>query len=386
MGTFEANDHARMLINRILDSGRVSYGPLSKQFEKDFAALHGAKYGVLSNSGTSSLQVALQAMKEIHGWSDGDEVIVPATTFVATANVVLHNRLTPVLVDVEPVTYNINPSMVSAAITDKTRAIIPVHLFGQPANMTGLRKVIDGHDIKVVEDSCECMFATHAGTSVGTLGDIGCFSTYVAHLVTTGVGGISITNNPDYAKKMRSLVNHGRDGIYISFDDDSGDEEVIERRFHFESVGHSFRVTEFEAALGLSQIQDGVWQEMIATRRRNASRLLAALQPVKGKLVLPKVGKKNSHSWMMFPIVVRDDSKWPLVKKLEAAGVETREMLPLINQPIYQNNPSIKMPYGYPVSEWLIRGGFYVGCHQGLTLDDMEYMAEVVLLALGSDG
>jgi perosamine synthetase len=395
VGTFTVSERARELVNEVLDSGRISYGPLSQEFEQRMAMLHGNKYGVLSNSGTSSLQVALQAMKELHGWEDGDEVIVPATTFVATVNIVLHNRMTSVLVDIEPDTYNINPAMVEAAITDRTRAVIAVHLFGQQANMKELRKVLDGKPIKLIADSAECMFATHHTQPVGYWADISCFSTYTAHLVTTGVGGLSITNHPDYAAKMRSLVNHGRDGVYISIDDsDSKDREVTERRFKFDSIGHSFRITELEAALGLAQTEHGVWQAMIAKRQHNASVLTSALYPVRDRLAIPKVGAGNSHVWMMYPIVLKDGgeqaplddirqkaNKWPLVHFLEERGIETREMLPLLSQPIYQRlwGKSVLVPNSTPVSEWVLRGGFYVASHQGLDASDMQYIADAII-------
>ena len=382
VGTFSVSDRARELVNEVLDSRRISYGPMSQEFEQRMAMLHGNKYGVLSNSGTSSLQVALQAMKELHGWEDGTEVIVPATTFVATVNIVLHNRMTPVLVDIEPDTYNINPAMVREAITDKTRAVIGVHLFGQQANMKELRKVLDGKPIKVIADSAECMFATHYTQPVGYWADISCFSTYTAHLVTTGVGGLSITNNPDYAAKMRSLVNHGRDGVYISIDDSDGkDREVTERRFKFDSIGHSFRITELEAALGLAQTEHGVWQAMIAKRQHNASALTSALYPVRDRIAIPKVGVGNTHSWMMYPLVLREGDKWPLVHFLEEKGIETREMLPLLSQPIYQRlwGKSVMVPNSTPVSEWVLRGGFYVGCHQTLDASDMQYIADTII-------
>jgi CDP-6-deoxy-D-xylo-4-hexulose-3-dehydrase len=281
VGTFETTDRMRKLVNEVLDTGRLSYGPMSRKFEKKFAGIRGAKYAVLSNSGTSALHIALQALKEIHGWDDGDEVIVPASTFVATSNIVLHNNMVPVFVDVDPLSYNIDTAKIEAAVTDKTRAIIPVHLYGQPADMTEVTRIAKTYNFKVIEDSCECAFATHRDRMVGTWGDISCFSTYIAHLVTTGVGGLSVTSDPRYAAKMRSIVNHGRDGIYISIDDDDNvthevKREIISKRFKFETVGHSFRVTELESALGVAQLSD--WKTMIKKRIDNAYHLNTLLE------------------------------------------------------------------------------------------------------------
>lgn len=374
VGTFTTTPRMRALVNQVLDSNRLSYGPMSRELEGRFAAAHGCRYGVLSNSGTSSLQVALQALKELGGWQDGDEVIVPAVTFVATVNVVLHNRLRPVLVDVNPCTYNIDPFLVKEALSERTRAIIPVHLFGHPADVNLLRRhALEGRpDIKIIEDSCECMYATHHGQSVGSLGDIACFSTYVAHLMTTGVGGIATTNNPEYAAKMRSLVNHGRDGIYLDVDTESS-REVIERRFHFESVGHSFRITELEAALGVAQLDE---MPAIVRRRQSNARLLSAgLADLEAHLQLPTIQHHSSHSFMMYPLVLLGDVKADFTHYLEQRGIETRDMLPLTNQPVYQDMID---PDDYPVADWINKRGLYIGCHQDLTTADIDYAIEVI--------
>lgn len=385
VGDFRVTPRMRELVNQVLDTERISYGPLSREFESKFAQIHGCKYGVLSNSGTSSLHVALQTLKELHGWEDGDEVIVPAVTFVVTVNIVLNNRMKPVLADVSNKYYNITPYEVNQKKTDKTRCIIPVHLFGQPADVNknikpDLKYNLDGihKNVKIIEDSCECMFATRVGESVGSMGDIGCFSTYVAHLITTGVGGVATTNNPDYAKKMRSLVNHGRDGIYISIDDDNEvSQEILSRRFNFESIGHSFRITELEAALGVAQLE--TWPEMIFTRGLNAAALTEQLKDLEDRIQLPTIAPGNSHSWMMYPIVIRGEKNSEFRDKLclylEERGIETRGMLPLIRQPAYKG---LWNPEDYPVADWLWHNGFYCGIHQFLSTEDLEYMSEVI--------
>lgn len=371
VGTFKATPKMRELVGNVLDSGRLSYGPYSKELESRFAADHNCKYGVLSNSGTSSLQVALQALKEIHGWRDDDEVIIPAVTFVATANIVLHNRMRPVLVDVDPLTYNIDPELVEDAITERTRVVIPVHLFGQSADMMSLHGVLKGEDIRIIEDSCEAMYAWHYGERVGSMGDIGCFSTYVAHLLTMGVGGIAITNEPLYATKMRSLVNHGRDGIYVDMDTESSP-EVISRRFKFDRVGHSFRITELEAAIGVAQLD--FIENQIQSRLSNSLYLTRNLRVYQDRIQLPTIAWGNTHSFMMYPIVYAGD-KLDFTNFLEERGIETREMLPLTNQPVYRN---LWKEEDYPVAEWINNFGFYVGCHQDLEVEDLDYMIEVI--------
>jgi perosamine synthetase len=170
LGTFVVTPHTRELVSRVLDTGRISYGPMCKEVEKRLAGLHDCNFAVLSNSGTSSLQVALQALKELYNWQDGDEVLVPAVTFVATANIVLHNRLKPVLVDVDAEYYDMNAELAEEAITPRTRAIIPVHLFGQASNISVLSQLAAKHGLKVIEDSCETMFVSHNDKKAGSWG------------------------------------------------------------------------------------------------------------------------------------------------------------------------------------------------------------------------
>ena len=364
VGDWQPSKRERQYVNQVFDSCRISYGPFSRQLEAKFSEMHGCEFGVLSNSGTSSLQVALQALKELHGWDDGGEVIVPSVTFCATVNIVLHNRMKPVLVDVEPDYYGIDVQALENAITPNTRAVIPVHLFGQSCDMSTILSgfVIERReDVRIIEDSCECVCGMHYNKPVGSWGDIGVFSFYVAHIITSGVGGIATTNNPDYAAKMRSLVNHGRDGIYIDIDDDCGIEgealrEVVSRRFNFESVGHSFRITELEAALALAQLE--MWQDNIEKRQANAEYLGLGLECLEDRLQLSKERLHTSHSYMMFPIILREGDKWDLINYLEERGIETREMLRLTDQPCYKG---LWDPDDYPVAKWLNERGYYIG-------------------------
>lgn len=372
VGAFYATAEMRKLVNQVLDSGRLSYGPLSRDFETRFAEMHSCSYGVLSNSGTSSLHVALQAMKELYHWQDGDEVIVPALTFVATINVVYHCRLTPVLVDVEPDYYAIDASQIEAAITQRTRCIIPVHPFGQPADLGAISLIAEKYNLRVIEDSCEAMFVRHGSDYVGSAGDVGCFSTYVAHIITGGVGGIGITNEIDLALRMRSLVNHGIDTSGLP----TGtryDPTFLSREFRFTSVGHSFRVTELEAALLLPQLAEAT--DIIKARQRNALRISSILQEWEDKelLQLPKTRPHAEHAYMVYPIVMLQARKFAIMAYLRSRGIECRDMLPLTNQPCYDFVQS-----KYPVAHRINQTGFYIGCHQYLTNDDFSHLNEMI--------
>jgi perosamine synthetase len=379
VGGLEVSALEKSLVNEVLDSNRLTYGPMSMRLEREFAAVHGSRFGLFMNSGTSALHIALAALKERHGWQDGDEVIVPAVTFVATSNIVLHNGMTPVFADVEADTYNIDPIKAAEKITSRTRAIIPVHLLGLPATMGPIQELAKKHNLAIIEDSCETMFAKYKGQPVGSLGDVGCFSTYVAHLLVTGVGGFAITNNAELAVDMRSLMNHGRDSIYISCSDDAGAdggrlEEIIEKRFLFVHVGHSFRCTELEAALGVGQLARS--GEIIARRKKIADYFTSELAPYSDVLQLPSCPEDRTHSFMLYGLVLRHDSKKDLVNFLERSNIETRDLLPLTNQPIYAKLFGNDLEDRYPVAKWVNRSGFYIGCHSYMSDAEVEFVTK----------
>ncbi len=378
VGGFAVSPRARRYIGEVLRSNRLSYGPFHRRFEAAFAAEHDSRHAVFCNSGTSALHIAVQALKEKHLWKDGDEVLVPAVTFIATSNVVLHNRLKPVFVDVDPLTYSIDPAKIEAKLTRRARAVIPVHLLGLPADMDPIRAIAARRDLKIVEDSAETMFARYKGRKVGSLGDVGCFSTYVAHYIMTGVGGLATTNDPDLIIRLRSLMNHGRDSIYLSIDDDKDAvgarlREIVAKRFQFVSVGHSFRATEFEAALGLAQLEKK--DAIVKARAATARRLTAGLREFEDRLQLPACPPDRDHVFMLYGLVLRGRDKTELVNFLETRGVETRGLFPLLNQPVYRRLFGDLEPR-YPVARMLNRSGFYIGCHQFMTADDVDYVIE----------
>ena len=376
----------RRYLDEVIASNRLSYGPMTQRLERDFGEMHDCRYSVFCNSGTSALHIALAALKERHGWADGDEVIVPAVTFVATSNIVLHNQMVPVFVDVERDTYNLDPRLLEEKITPRTRAIIPVHLLGLPCDMDPILDVARRHDLRIIEDSCETMFARYKGRSVGSFGDVGCFSTYIAHFIVTGVGGFATTNDPELAVLLKSLMNHGRDSIYLSITDDQGVSrerlfEIAAKRFSFVHVGHSFRCTELEAAIGLGQLEQR--EHIVRTRKANAAYFIERLKPVEDVLQLPATPPDRDHSFMLFGLVLREGHKRDLINYLEERNVETRDMLPLVNQPIYRKLFGEDLEERFPVAKWLNESGFYVGCHQYLTEQEREYVADTILAFFG---
>lgn len=357
LADWKATRKQKKLIKEVLKSGRLTYGDKTREFEKRFTEIHGAKHAIFTSSGTAALKISLHALKDKHGWKDGSEVIIPSVTFVATMNAVIMNNLKPVLVDVKKETANIDASLIEKAITPKTVAIIPVHLLGQPANMDGIMSLAKKHKLEVVEDSCETMFVNKLK------GTTACFSTYIAHLLVTGVGGFILTNDDKLAITMRSMLFHGRDESYLNIDDKPKD---IWKRFYFPRMGYSDRMTELEAAIGLGELDD--WQKMIKGRQWNAAYLTEQLLGY-AKFPFQKV---STHSFMFFPCYV--EKRDELMAHLEKNGIQTRTMMPLISQPI--TKPYLKKKY--PVAKYIEEKGLLLPCHQYLKKKDLDYIINTV--------
>lgn len=383
VGDLIIGPYAKKLIARTLSKNRLTYGPLTARFESQFARLCGVRYALFTSSGTCALQVALHALKIIHKWQDGDEVIVPSVTFIATSNIVLHNNFRPVFVDIDPLTYNINTELIERAITKKTKCIIAVNLFSQPARMGAIMKIARRHNLKVLVDSCETMGVDYHFKPLGQWGDIVCFSTYASHLLVTGVGGFMTTNNSRYATMMRSLMNHGRDSIYYYIDQDNEAKtaksffKMVDRRFSFIEAGYSYRLTEMEAAIGLEGLKR--LGEEIKTRRKNFKFLLENLKKFDKDLQLPRIENWEETSCMMFPIIIKKHSKIKrekIINFLETMGIETRYAMPLLNQPVYKKRIFGNIENNYPVAKWINRNGFYIGCHPYLSKNDLLFVVK----------
>lgn len=380
IGGFNISTRAKQLVAQVLESNRITAGPMTEAFEREIARAHNCQFAIMCNSGTSALHAAVACLKEQCGWSDGDEVLVPALTFIASSNVVLYAGLTPVFVDVDPVHYTIDPAQIERHITSRTRAIMPVHVAGQAAEMPAIVEIARKHDLRVIEDAAESMFADIDGQPVGSFGDVACFSTYAAHIISTGVGGLCTTNDADLCVMLKSFMNHGRDAIYIRMDDDRDAHgealrTIVDRRFSFVRLGHSFRATELEAALGIAELEQ--LTESLDARSRNAQRLTDSLSLCADRLQLPHARPGYSHRFMFYPVTILDPSihRDDLVMHLEGDGIETRPMLPLLNQPIYRKRFG-DLSDRYPIAHHIYERSFYVGSHPELTNDDVDYVVD----------
>jgi perosamine synthetase len=273
-----------------LKSGWLTTGRNVKTFEDNFARYVGCKHAVAVNSGTAALHIALDAV----GISEGDEVIVPAMTFAATAEVVLYFKAKPVLIDCEPDTFNLDPDKIEAAITSKTKAIIPVHFGGQPCEMDQILAIAKKYNLKVIEDAAHALPTSDHGRTVGTIGDITCFSFYATKTITTGEGGMATTENPEWAERMRMMSLHG-----ISHD--AWKRYTKEGSWYYEILypGFKYNLTDIAAAIGIQQLKK--CNEFWEARQRIAMNYSKAFADLK-EIQLPACRNGVQHAWHLFVI------------------------------------------------------------------------------------
>lgn len=380
VGTVPISPQAIRAVNQVLRAKRLSWGPFTQKLETQFAKKHQVSHAQFVSSGMTSLLLALLTLKQIHNWPDGSEIIVPALTFPPTINAVLLTGLTPVFVDIEPAYYTIDPTLLERALTQKTRAVIAVHIAGLPAAVDQLAKFAKDHKLSLIEDAAQAMFTAIAGKPVGSFGDIACFSTSSGHVLSTGIGGFFCTNNDELARQAKSLANYGRDISYQAIDQTRSQTGAplrasITSRFRFTNVGFNGKATELEAAIALTQMKS--WQVALKLRQHNARRLSQGLASLGLPLQLPKSRPNAEHAFMLYPIVLSDAAidRDRLCFFLESQGIETRPFFPIVDQPIYQRY--FKTPEKtYPISTATSRQGFYIGCHQELSDKDIDYMVE----------
>jgi len=301
-------------------SGWVSSkGPFIEKFEEKFSSYIGLKYGISTSNGTTALHLALAAL-EI---KRGDEVIVPDLTFASVANVIIYTGAKPVFVDSHPEYWCIDPSKLEEKITKKTRAIIPVHLYGHPCNMDSIMETAKDHNLYVIEDCAEAHGAKYKGRKVGTFGDIACFSFYGNKIITTGEGGMCLTKNEDLAEKIRVFRDHGMD---------------TKKKYWHQVIGFNYRMTNLQAALGVAQLEK--IDNFIERKRKIAKTYNTFLKNVQGVTLHPEMPWAKNVYWL-YSILIdakkyginRDD----LMEKLAQKGIETRHFFyPMHIMPPYK--------------------------------------------------
>jgi len=336
-----------------------STGKYLAQFEQSFARYCGSQHGIATTSGTTALHLAVAAA----GLGPGDEVIMPTFTIAATVFAALYAGATPVLVDVEPDTWTMRVDEVAAKAGPRTRAILPVHMYGHPCDMDPLRQLAEHNRLLILEDAAEVHGAEYKGRKCGSLGDAACFSFYANKIVSTGEGGMVVTNDDAFAERCRSLKNLG-------FNRD--------RRFLHDAVGFNYRMTNIQAAIGLAQLEKV--DEYVASRRRHAARYTALLQNVEG-LRLPVERPWARNVYWMYGVIVEDAfgcSRDDLMRGLAERGVETRTFfIPMHEQPVFQQRGLFRNE-SYPVASDIGRRGLYLPSSTGLADEEIAYVVDAV--------
>ncbi|MBU0672164.1 MAG: DegT/DnrJ/EryC1/StrS family aminotransferase [Candidatus Margulisbacteria bacterium] len=384
-GTMTVTDEAKRLLNEIIGSGFLSSGKYVRQFEKEFARLIGTKEAVAVSSGTDADTLALAVLYD-YGAKRGDEVIVPALSFVATGNAVLHAGFTPIFVDVELDSLNIDPDKIEAAITERTLAIMPVHLMGKPAEMDKIMALAKKHDLYVVEDAAEAHGSVYKGKNVGTIGDMAAYSLYVAHMISTVEGGIITTDDPEYAEILRSLRSHGRscncNSCVLNMGDKSCEKRFrnsLDMRFVFERVGYSSKMNELEAAIGLGNIK--AWPEHLGKRKANLQRMMDKFAAFAPHLLTFRIESYEEIGPHAFPIIIGKDASFSrdeFVDHLQERGIDSRNLF--LSMPTQCPGFAYlgKKIGEFPVAEHLGNNGLHIGIHQDLGFEQIDYVIEVI--------
>lgn len=332
-------------VMEVLDSGMLVQGPRAAQLEEKFADVCGTQFAIATSSGTTALHVALLA----HEIGQGDEVITTPFTFMASVNAILYVGATPVFVDVEEDTFNINPQLIEAAITPQTKAILLVHLYGYPCNMEAITKIANKHNLEIIEDACQAIGAKFQGKMVGSFGT-GCFSMYATKNIMAGEGGMITTSDENIAKRCRMIRNHG-----------------MQRRYYHDMLGYNFRISDLHAAIGLVQIDR--LREFTDARNANAKFLNNHLTTVKSPVVKPGY----DHVWHQYTIRVNEGrDRDAAVVKLNEFGIGTGIFYPV---PAYRQAHLVAAGFGdlyLPVTEELVKEVISLPVHPQLSQADLD--------------
>lgn len=360
------DDREEQAVLAVLRSGWVSQGPKVAEFEQVFAGYVGAQHAVATTSCTTALHMCLLAA----GVGSGDEVIVPSLSFIATANVVAHCGATPVFVDVDPLTCTIDPSCIAAAITDRTKAVIPVHQMGLPADLDQIAALARGHGLALIEDAACAIGSAYKGRRIGGHGNLACFSFHPRKIITTGEGGMITTNDPELAAKLRRMRQHG---MSVSDLQRHGAGKVIIERYP--EIGYNYRMTDLQAAVGIVQMQK---LPFILSRRAGiAAAYTKAFERVPS-VRAPFVPSYASHSFQSYCLELLPDapvSRDTLLQVLLDNGVSSRRGIMAIHaEACYQASGASSLP----VTERLSRNSLLLPIHPSLSDAGISRIVDVM--------
>lgn len=351
------NGNEKKYLNECVDTGWISAnGRFIEDFQKTFADFCGSKYALACSNGTVTLHLALIALNI----QPGDEVIMPTLTYIATANAVRYCGATPVFVDSDPDTWNLNIAAVEAAITPRTKAIIPVHLYGLSCNMTALKEIADRYNIPIIEDAAEAHGAQWQGKRVGSMGTIGSFSFFGNKIITCGEGGMLVTDDENLYRTMK---------LYRS----QGTAPSLKRYWHIVS-GYNYRMTNMQAAVGLAQLENIDWH--LVQRRRVANAYLKCFaQKLDGYVSVQKVDDPSSHVYWMSSILLTEKVKKTRDEVMAEMEAQNIEMRPLF-YPMHIMPPFYNASASFPVAEHLSKRGINLPSHALMDEEKINYVVD----------
>ena len=354
IGKEEIDAVIKVMKSGVLTSS-LGAGPKVTEFENAFAKFVKAKHAIAMNSGTAALHSALAAA----GVRGGDEVILPSFTFVATAEAVVFNRAKPVFVDIDPDTYTASPKAVEKAVTKRTKAIMPVDLYGMPANLQPIKEIAHKHGLKIIEDACQAHGATYKGKPVGAFADAACWSFYGSKNMTTGEGGMLTTNSDEIAEMPRYIRSHGEKEKYQSL-----------------LLGHNYHMPEIAAAMGVEQLKK--LPKFVAKRRQNAKRLTEILERARG-LQLPSEQEGSKCSWYLYTVRLKNakrEKRDDVVQKLKHKGIDAFicYVNPIHLMPYYRKFGRFRLPETEKASAQV----FSLPVHPGVTTEQIDFIGDSV--------
>jgi perosamine synthetase len=353
----------RYIIDCLKTGWISSKGQYIERFEKAFSRFCNAEYGVCCSSGTAALHLACEAL----GIGNGDEVIIPDFTIIVSANSVIFSGARPVLVDIEKKTWNIDPYKIEEKITKNTKAIMVVHMYGHPVDFDPILKIAKKHKLYIIEDCCQAHGAEYKGKKVGGIGDIGCFSFYANKVITTGEGGMLVTNSKRIYEKACCLRNQA----------------FIEPRFMHTEIGFNYRLTNLQAAIGLAQLER---IDYILEQKLRIARLYSKYLKNIKEIALPYQAKWAKNIYWMYSILIEDFfgmSRDMVMKNLRYRGIDTRAFFyPLHSQPVFRSGADKRFPStkgSYPISDYVACRGLYLPSAINLTESKIKRICNQII-------
>jgi perosamine synthetase len=337
-----------------VSSGWISsIGKYIKKFEEEFSKFSDTKYGIATSSGTTALHLALVTF----GVGKDDEVIIPTLSFIATANCVAYTGAKPVFVDSEPRTWNMDPEKVKEKITENTKAIVPVHLYGHPVDMDPIMEIAEEHSLVVIEDAAEAHGAEYQKRKVGSIGHVGCFSFYGNKIITTGEGGMITTNDEEFTEKAMMLRDHAMSK---------------EKRYWHPFMGYNYRMTNMQAAVGLAQVEK--IEEYIEIKRQNAKKYNEKLGSLSSISLPPEMDWAKNVYWL-YSILVDNIQRDEFTTRLREKEIDTRPFFyPMHTQPPYADLSNEKLE----VAEDIAKRGVSLPSATTLKDDEIEYICKII--------